>query len=255
MLTPLLTFGDVLDAPGGHAVLERHLPDAVAAPGADLRPVMLQLFLPVTPGLRDDPEARQRFWADVDEVMSAGPVPRAGRARRGGRIDSEATRASAPWEVVGKPTRWGLLEVALRGPSDGNPFVDVELSAEFRCGSRIWTVGGFYDGDGVYRLRALAEEEGVWQFVTTSTSPALDGVRGEVTVGPATADAHGPVRVDGFHFSYADGTRYRPWGTTAYAWNHQRSQQQEATLADAGLLTVHEAPDVPLSQALRLQHR
>ena len=249
MLTPLLTFGDVLDAPGGHAVLERHLPDAVAAPGADLRPVMLQLFLPVTPGLRDDPEARQRFWADVDEVMRPVLFPEQVEHVAAAASDSEATRASAPWEVVGKPTRWGLLEVALRGPSDGNPFVDVELSAEFRCGSRIWTVGGFYDGDGVYRLRALAEEEGVWQFVTTSTSPALDGVRGEVTVGPATADAHGPVRVDGFHFSYADGTRYRPWGTTAYAWNHQRSQQQEATLQ-----TLASSPFTKLRMCLFPKH-
>ena len=69
MLTPLLTFGQVLDAPGGREVLERHLPDAVAVPSADLRPVMLQLFLRVTPGLRDDPKAREHFWADVDEVM------------------------------------------------------------------------------------------------------------------------------------------------------------------------------------------
>ena len=36
--------------------------------------------------------------------------------------------------------------------------------------------------------------------------------------------------MDGFHFTYADGTRYRPWGTTAYAWNHQDEPQQEATL-------------------------
>src|SRR4029450_12439094 len=144
--------------------------------------------------------------------------------------DPTATPASAPRELASEPTQWGLLEGALRGPSDGNPFVDVELSAEFRCESSSWTVGGFYDGNGGYRLRALAEEEGVWQFVTTSTAPALDGVRGEFTVGPATPDAHGPVRVDGFHFRYADGTRYRPWGTTAYAWNHQNEQMQAATL-------------------------
>ena len=50
--------------------------------------------------------------------------------------------------MVGEPTRWGLLEIALQGPDVGNPFVDVELSAEFRCGDRSWTVGGFYDGEG-----------------------------------------------------------------------------------------------------------
>jgi hypothetical protein len=55
MLTPLLTFGQVLDAPGGRTVLERHLPGAMAAPVAKLRPIMLSLFLRVTPSLRDDP--------------------------------------------------------------------------------------------------------------------------------------------------------------------------------------------------------
>src|SRR4029453_1830484 len=114
--------------------------------------------------------------------------------------------------------------------AEGNPFVDVELAAEFRCGERTWTVGGFYDGEGTYRLRALAEEGGTWQVVTPARTPSLDGSSGEVAVGPAADGAHGPVRVDGFHFAYADGTRYRPWGTTAYAWNHQDGSLQEATL-------------------------
>ena len=144
--------------------------------------------------------------------------------------EDTTSRASAPWIMVGEPTCWGVLEIALQGPDVGNPFVDVAGSAEFRCGDRSWRVGGFYDGAGVYRLRALAEEEGPWKFVTTSAIPALDGICGEVTVGPAAPDAHGPVRVDGFHFAYADGTRYRPWGTTAYAWNHQDESLQQATL-------------------------
>ncbi|WP_167620399.1 hypothetical protein [Plantibacter flavus] len=48
-------------------------------------------------------------------------------------------------------------------------------------------------------------------------------------VGRAT-DSHGPVRVDGFHFAHADGTRHRPLGTTAYAWTHQPEELQEQTL-------------------------
>jgi hypothetical protein len=110
-------------------------------------------------------------------------------------------------------------------------------------------VGGFYDGDGVYRLRTLAEEEGTWQFVTTSTAPALDGIRGEVAVGPPAPGSHGPVRVDGFHFTYADGTRYRPWGTTAYAWNHQDEQTQEATLE-----TLADSPFTKLRMCLFPKH-
>ena len=263
MLTPLITFGQVLDAPGGRAVLERHLPGVADAPAtADLRHLLVGAFLRVTPGLRDDPAARERFWAEVDEVMApvlfhphveavaaVAPGPTAERPSTG------SGQVSGPWSLVGAPTRWGLLEIALRGPAEGNPFVDVELSAEFRCGDRTWTVGGFYDGEGVYRVRALAEEEGRWEFVTTSTAPVLDGIRGEVTVGPAAPDAHGPVRVDGFHFAYADGTRYRPWGTTAYAWNHQNESAAAGHPGHPGRDAFHQAADVPVPQALRVQHR
>ena len=233
MLTPLITLGQVLDAPGGRALLERHLPaELTASTTTDLREFLVASVLRVTPGLRDDPVNRDAFWAELDAVMAPvllhehaaaiTPLPHVGEAVR--------PRASAPWTLVGEPTRWGVIEIALQGPSQGNPFVDVELAAELRSGARTWKVGGFYDGDGVYRVRALAEEEGVWQFSTSSTDPSLNGVHGELVVGPAVDGAHGPVRVDGFHFRYADGTRYRPWGTTAYAWNHQDKRLQAATL-------------------------
>jgi hypothetical protein len=35
---------------------------------------------------------------------------------------------------------------------------------------------------------------------------------------------------DKYHFSYADGTRYLPVGTTAYAWTHQDEEVEERTL-------------------------
>lgn len=230
MLVPTITLGQVLDAPGGAALLRRHFPQAGAIDRPELRGLLIGSFLRVTPGLRDDAAARDAFWVDVDELMTPillpEPVPTPVAA-----VTAQARPGSAPWDLVREPTRWGVLEIALRGPVNGNPFIDVELSAKFRCGARTWTVGGFYDGGGIYRLRALAEEEGTWQFVTSSTAAALDRVRGEVVVGPPRTGAHGPVRVDGFHFAYADGTHYRPWGTTAYAWNHQDDTTQAQTLA------------------------
>ncbi|MGN6125657.1 MAG: DUF5605 domain-containing protein, partial [Humibacter sp.] len=49
-------------------------------------------------------------------------------------------------------------------------------------------------------------------------------------VGPQVGK-HGPVRVARtFHFEYADGTRYLPVGTTAYAWTHQGDELEERTL-------------------------
>ena len=32
--------------------------------------------------------------------------------------------------------RWGMFELALKGPEGGNPFLDVRLSARFRHGDR-----------------------------------------------------------------------------------------------------------------------
>ena len=126
---------------------------------------------------------------------------------------------------------WGRFELALDGPSEGNPFLDVDLGATFRLGDRAVKVTGFYDGDGVYRLRFMPDAEGAWTFATRSNVAALDGVEGTFAVGPAKAGNHGPVVADGMHFRYADGTRYLNVGTTAYAWNHQDAALQEQTLA------------------------
>src|SRR5262245_35916184 len=43
----------------------------------------------------------------------------------------EQQTSSPPIEQLEK---WGLIEVALPGPTQGNPFVDVQLSANFRKG-------------------------------------------------------------------------------------------------------------------------
>lgn len=56
--------------------------------------------------------------------------------------------------------RWDVFEIELDGPSDGNPFTDVELGAIFSDGQRELRVGGFYDGDGTYRIRFMPDVEG-----------------------------------------------------------------------------------------------
>ena len=52
--------------------------------------------------------------------------------------------------------KWGLFEVSLKGPSAGNPFTEQSVSATFRSKNEIVTVDGFYDGDGVYKVRLRA---------------------------------------------------------------------------------------------------
>lgn len=127
--------------------------------------------------------------------------------------------------------RWDVCELVLKGPADGNPFVDVRLSAVFTHGSRTLEVPGFYDGDGVYRIRFMPDESGVWRYETKSNRWALTGDTGQVAVTEARKGNHGPVRVSNtFHFAYADGMPYRQIGTTIYNWTDAPEEVQEQTL-------------------------
>jgi len=127
--------------------------------------------------------------------------------------------------------RWGMFEIALTAAHSGNPYLDVTFNATFDYQHRTVTVAGFYDGDGVYKIRFMPETEGEWHFVTQSNLPELDGQRGAFTCAPATNDNHGPVRVaNRYHFAYADGTPYHPVGTTCYVWNHQGDALETQTL-------------------------
>ena len=127
--------------------------------------------------------------------------------------------------------QWGMYEFALHGPTNGNPFLDVKFSARFTQGDSIVEANGFYDGDGVYRVRFMPEKMGAWKYETVSGAPELDGKTGEFTVTKPSAPNHGPVRVvNTFHFAYADGTPYKQVGTTCYVWELQPEELQEQTL-------------------------
>jgi hypothetical protein len=127
--------------------------------------------------------------------------------------------------------RWAIFEISSEGPSDGNPFLEVQLSARFSFKHRSVDVEGFYDGDGVYRVRFMPDTVGEWRFVTQSNVPALDGLAGTFSCVHPSEGNHGPVRVrDTYHFGYADGTPFRQVGTTCYAWVHQGAALEETTL-------------------------
>ena len=128
--------------------------------------------------------------------------------------------------------QWDFVDVELPGPSGGNPFVDVTVGARFTLDRRQLDVPGFYDGDGVYRVRFMPTHPGRWRYRTNSNAAELDGYEGEVECLPAAAGVHGMVGVrDTFHFAYADGTPYRQIGTTCYGWTHQGDALEEQTLA------------------------
>ncbi|GAB3600628.1 DUF5605 domain-containing protein [Microbacterium tumbae] len=226
------TFGTILDHPVGRSVLVKHLPGIAASPMArQYAQAPVAQIVDLVPELAADAERRDRLWRDLADVSSR-IAPHGVRRDPDPQYEGEdVPRASAAVAVAEPTPLWRPLEVRLHGPSHGNPFVDVELTAVFCQGETELRVGGFYDGDGRYVLRALPDREGEWSFETRSTARSLDGIRGAVTVTAAEAGSHGPVRVDGFHFRHADGTRHRPLGTTAYAWIHQSERQQELTLA------------------------
>jgi hypothetical protein len=130
--------------------------------------------------------------------------------------------------------QWDIFEIALSGPTGGNPFVDVQLSARFTNSSsdKPIDVEGFYDGDGTYRVRFMPEAQGTWKYQTQSNRSELNGKTGSFECGAPLRGNHGPVRVHNtFHFAYADGTPYRQIGTTCYAWTHQGDELEEQTLA------------------------
>lgn len=153
-------------------------------------------------------------------------------------IGMPSTAAASPLATSVQPTgsgdeieRWGVHEITLKGPDKGNPFVDVTLTAVFHSAGRTIEVPGFYDGDGTYRIRFSPPEVGQWTWSVESNLPPLRK-SGQFTAVPPSAGNHGPVQVapSGYHFVYADGTPYRPIGTTSYSWALQADEKCELTL-------------------------
>lgn len=232
--TPDSRLRDVLENPEARAVVSAELPGLVNSPMlGQLRSMSLRMLVDHETALRDDAERVGRMWERLAAIEDTTPP----------KVEAPAIlpdpefegpdveRGSAAVTLPESARIHGTVEIRLDGPSHGNPFVDVELTAEVAGPSAVLKVGGFYDGDGRYLLRFLPGEAGTWRFTTSSTARSLDGVTGTIEVAADPA-GHGVVRVaDTFHFAHADGTRHLPLGTTAYAWTHQSADLQERTLA------------------------
>ena len=122
--------------------------------------------------------------------------------------------------------------------SDGTEPVLKHCGEFSHCGDTAETVtpegpadckkaSAFADGRGGYRLRFSPDQTGVWKYSIRTKEQSLCG---EFMVTEPGEENHGPVRVSGDHFAYADGTAYIPFGTTCYAWIHQPEELQEQTL-------------------------
>ena len=64
----------------------------------------------------------------------------------------------------GTVKRWDMFEVALEGPKEGNPFTEQEVRAEFCGDQETVSCDGFYDGEGIYRVRFMPSFEGEYSF-------------------------------------------------------------------------------------------
>ena len=98
--------------------------------------------------------------------------------------------------------KWDVLEVTVEGHSDKNPFVDYEIQGIFTGKHETVTVDGFYDGEGVYKVRYMPSFVELYTFEVTGS--AIDGevLTGKFQVTPASEENHGPIRVaNTYHFA------------------------------------------------------
>ncbi|GAA1944788.1 DUF5605 domain-containing protein [Microbacterium deminutum] len=238
----------VLTQPHARAVVEEIAPEVLESALAQTEasfPLAPVLSMILDPGDKRVQVLLERLYALEDRTeRSAEESPITPR------LDYEATDiplASAGFVPPENATANRLVELTFTGPSHGNPFVEVELTVRLALEDIVIDVGAFYDGDGRYIARYLPPQPGVWTFSTSSTARSLDGITGSIAV--VASDAPGPVRADGFHFRYADGTPFTPLGTTAYAWTHQSVELQETTLR-----ALSEAPFTKIRMALFPKH-
>ena len=110
--------------------------------------------------------------------------------------------------------KWDVFEVEMPGKSAGNPFTDYTIQGTFSSKSEAKTVDGFYDGDGVYRVRFMPSFEETYTF-TVKGSFSDETFTGSFQATAPSEGNHGPVRVSyTYHFAYEDGKPYYSLGTT-----------------------------------------
>ena len=129
--------------------------------------------------------------------------------------------------------KWGIFELSVEGISAGNPFTERHIRATFTGGEEKVSVGGFYDGEGVYKVRFMPSFVGSYTFLVEGNYAGEEEKEqsGFFTVTAPSEGNHGPVRVaNQFHFAYEDGKPYYSIGTTCYVWDLQSDERIAETL-------------------------
>ncbi len=123
--------------------------------------------------------------------------------------------------------KYGMWEIAVSGKTAGNPFIDYEVFAEIAGEQESKIVKGFYDGEGIYRVRFMPLFTGEYSYRIYGNFSETE-YTGTFTADEA--DSHGRVCADGTALCYEDGTAYHSIGTTCYVWNLQKEEIQKNTL-------------------------
>ncbi|MFF2315192.1 DUF5605 domain-containing protein [Arthrobacter sp. NPDC058097] len=232
--TPTTPLFEVMRDPSAHGIISKELPELANNPILHtLYHYPLGLILGTEERLRTDDIRRAELLARITAIepeRSSQEEPKAVRSQPQQDYEPAGTpEASARASFPATAAKWAAFEIELKGPNHGNPFTDVELTADFSSNGAGLRVPGFYDGDGTYRIRLLVPESGQWNFTTASNARSLNGISGSFEAG--TAASRGIVRVaNQFHFAYDDGTPHIPVGTTSYVWTHQGEALEAETL-------------------------
>lgn len=128
--------------------------------------------------------------------------------------------------------QYETFELTFKGPCLTGNQAQADISGVFSLGGKETRVKGFYDGDGIYKVRFLPEKAGLCAYKISGAVTA----EGSAECLPA-GQKHGKVITEGSHFTYEDGSAYYPFGTTVYALAHQ-----EEALVDRTIQTLSGAP-------------
>lgn len=123
--------------------------------------------------------------------------------------------------------QYDVLTLEFKGKTDGNPFTDYKIEGIFKSNSEEKRVLGFYDGNGIYKIRFMPSVNEKYSYKIFGNF-SDEEYNGEFYA--EKADSHGMVQADGTYFKYSDGTPYYSIGTTCYAWVNQEKEIQKQTL-------------------------
>ena len=122
--SPESRLGDVLDSDAGRAVVLEHLPMVSELPfPVQARHATMRQLVDLIDLVRDDPAAQRDLFRELAAVPDSPPAASSPYEHDGG--------ASATLTAPASAGRWSVYELEIHGPSDGNPYVDVELWAKF----------------------------------------------------------------------------------------------------------------------------